>query len=88
MEADPARPAWGLSICQETGLGSGTVYPILERLVSEGWATRTEETEEHPGRPKRFFYELTAEGHRAAQQAKQTRPRFFAARGLLEGGLA
>ncbi|WP_326764355.1 PadR family transcriptional regulator [Streptomyces sp. NBC_01591] len=70
-------PAWGLKICEEAALGSGTVYPILERLTDAGWVTRTAETAEHPGRPKRYYYELTAAGLRATHAARQRRPRLF-----------
>ncbi|NUS89381.1 MAG: PadR family transcriptional regulator [Streptomyces sp.] len=53
---------WGLTICQETGLCSGTVYPILERLATAGWiGTRTEDSQ-HPDRPPRTFYHLTLRG--------------------------
>ncbi|MGW6317684.1 helix-turn-helix transcriptional regulator [Streptomyces sp. NPDC055099] len=86
MASTPAEPAWGLKICEEADLGSGTVYPILERLVDAGWITRYEETAEHPGRPKRFYYQLTAAGQRAAQQARQTKPRLFGMRTAAEGG--
>ena len=80
-------PAWGLKICEESDLGSGTVYPILERLVAAGWVTRYEETGEHPGRTKRYYYELTAVGQRAAHQARAQKPRFFG-RTATEGGTA
>ncbi|MFJ5779492.1 PadR family transcriptional regulator [Streptomyces sp. NPDC093094] len=81
-------PAWGLKICEETDLGSGTVYPILERLVDAGWATRSEETGEHPGRPKRYYYELTGAGQRAAHQARQRKPRLFGLPAAGKGGTA
>ncbi|MGW3291081.1 PadR family transcriptional regulator [Streptomyces sp. NPDC001002] len=81
-------PAWGLKICEEADLGSGTVYPILERLVDAGWATRYEETGEHPGRPKRYYYELTALGQRAACQARERKPRLFGLHAAAEGGPA
>ncbi|MFD4560116.1 PadR family transcriptional regulator [Streptomyces sp. NPDC058469] len=79
-------PAWGLKICEEADLGSGTVYPILERLVDAGWATRYEESGEHPGRPKRYYYELTAVGQQAAHQAKARKPRLFGLHSTAEGG--
>ncbi len=81
-------PAWGLKICEETDLGSGTVYPILERLVDAGWATRYAETGEHPGRPKRYYYELTAVGRYAAGRARERKPRFFGLPAAGEGGTA
>ena len=45
-------PAWALKICEEADLGSGTVHPILERLVDAGWATRYEESGKRPTRPR------------------------------------
>jgi PadR family transcriptional regulator PadR len=30
---------YGYELCKETGLTSGTVYPILHRLEQEGWVT-------------------------------------------------
>ncbi|MFF4888131.1 PadR family transcriptional regulator [Streptomyces nigra] len=80
LASTPDDPAWGLMICEEADLGSGTVYPILERLVDAGWVTRYEETGEHPGRPKRYYYELTATGQQAANEAKERKPRFFGVR--------
>ncbi|MGW2645094.1 PadR family transcriptional regulator [Streptomyces sp. NPDC001393] len=79
-------PAWGLKICEEADLGSGTVYPILERLVDAGWVTRSEEKGDHPGRPKRFYYELTAAGRHAAREAQERKPRLFGLRTVAEGG--
>ncbi|MFC0601117.1 PadR family transcriptional regulator [Streptomyces palmae] len=88
MASTPDDRAWGLKICEETELGSGTVYPILERMLDAGWITRTEETGEHPGRPKRYYYELTAAGQRAAHEARERKPRFFGLRTAAEGGSA
>jgi PadR family transcriptional regulator PadR len=85
LVATPDSPAWGLKICQEADLGSGTVYPILERLLDNGWATRSEETGAHPSRPKRAYYQLTASGLRATEQARQRRPRQFGLRPAAEG---
>ncbi|MGH1551625.1 PadR family transcriptional regulator [Streptomyces sp. L7] len=81
-------PAWGLKICEEADLGSGTVYPILERLVDAGWATRYAESGGHPGRPKRYYYELTAAGQQAAHRARERKPRLFGLLPGTEGGAA
>ncbi|MEU9454599.1 PadR family transcriptional regulator [Streptomyces sp. NPDC048277] len=88
LASTPDDPAWGLKICEEADLGSGTVYPILERLLDAGWITRSEEQGDHPGRPKRFYYELTALGQRAAHEAKERKPRFFGLHTAAEGGRA
>ncbi|MFJ9634455.1 PadR family transcriptional regulator [Streptomyces sp. NPDC101175] len=88
--ATPDRPAWGLSICQEADLGSGTVYPILDRLVSSEWITSWEEDAPHPGRPPRRYYELTSTGRKEAQEALARRAsrRRFGLRHVSEGGTA
>ncbi|MFI6896678.1 PadR family transcriptional regulator [Streptomyces sp. NPDC050256] len=88
FDATPDAPAWGLKICEEADLGSGTVYPILDRLVTAGWAVRIEEQGEHPGRPRRSYYELTVAGRTSTQQARQSRPRLFGIRPAPETGLA
>jgi DNA-binding MarR family transcriptional regulator len=36
VDAPETTPAWGLSICESTGLRSGTVYPALDRLMKAG----------------------------------------------------
>lgn len=52
-------PIWGLHIIRETGLPSGSVYPILARLEAVGMVTSEWETE--PSRPgaRRRIYRLT-----------------------------
>ena len=37
--ADPAGEHYGLQLMQQTGLASGTLYPILTRLQKAGWLT-------------------------------------------------
>lgn len=58
----------GYSLSQETGLASGTLYPILMRLEKLGWLeTRWEELTE-PGRPPRHLYRLTSDGRAWARE--------------------
>ncbi|MER5298942.1 helix-turn-helix transcriptional regulator [Streptomyces lasiicapitis] len=66
-------PAWGLSICRDADLGSGTVYPILDRLEERKWITSWNETGQHPGRPARRYYELTGLGREQASAALEAR---------------
>ncbi|MFE4874784.1 PadR family transcriptional regulator [Streptomyces sp. NPDC056682] len=85
MASTADAPAWGLSICQTAELGSGTVYPILERLVENGWITSREEAGPHPGRPARRYYELTRAGRTWTVEAFEKRGISFSpavARGL------
>ncbi|MEV6826401.1 helix-turn-helix transcriptional regulator [Amycolatopsis sp. NPDC051102] len=58
--ADPARRMYGLELCAETGLPSGTIYPILARLEKVGWlAYELEDIDPSElGRPRRRYYRL------------------------------
>ncbi|MBT2391646.1 helix-turn-helix transcriptional regulator [Streptomyces sp. ISL-1] len=73
LAATDDAPAWGLSICRDADLGSGTVYPILDRLAHRGWVESRDETDPHPGRPPRRYYELTGTGRLHAQDALRER---------------
>ncbi len=57
----PTRWRYGYELSRETGLKSGTLYPILMRLAKhELLETRWEQTEE--GVPPRHTYRLTSKG--------------------------
>jgi PadR family transcriptional regulator len=81
--SQPKRDDWfGLEICREAGLGSGTVTQILVRLDQWGWvATRWEDEDQaHAhGRPRRRFYRLNAVGQCAARELLLKRPSGLAA---------
>lgn len=63
--AAPGDEMFGLRICQQAGLGSGTVYPVLDRLERAGWIVGEWEVEQPAGRPKRRRYALTRVGEGA-----------------------
>jgi PadR family transcriptional regulator PadR len=60
--ADPDDPPWGYRLCEGAGLGSGTVYPILERLERAGWIEGRWETGTPVDRPRRRLYRITTTG--------------------------
>jgi len=63
------RP-YGLEVIELTGLPSGTVYPLLARLESEGWVTSHWETGDPGARgPRKRFYEITVDGAERARAA-------------------
>src|SRR3954468_23423815 len=62
MAAPADDPAYGLRICEETSLGPGTVYPVLERLVGYGWVETWQEPEQPSGRPRRPLFRVTRGG--------------------------
>jgi DNA-binding PadR family transcriptional regulator len=92
--ADPGQEMYGLQICTEAGLPSGTIHPILARLEGLGWLeSRWEEIDSHEeGRPRRRYYKMTEDGAELARfaLAKATTP-LTSVRGLLPrpaGGVA
>lgn len=52
----------GYDLARETGLKSGTLYPILIRLADRGLLESCWEDEQPAGRPRRHLYRLTSEG--------------------------
>ena len=62
MNAPPDAPAWGLKLCQQTGYGTSTVYPALDRLMKAGWISDYWEDPSPEDRPRRRFYEITSTG--------------------------
>jgi DNA-binding PadR family transcriptional regulator len=67
--AEPARWRHGYGIAKDTGLKSGSLYPILIRLTERGLAEARWEEEQPAGRPRRHLYRLTAGGLAQAQVA-------------------
>jgi PadR family transcriptional regulator PadR len=52
----------GYDLSKDTGLKSGTLYPLLMRLSDLGLLESRWEDPEKPGRPPRHAYRLTATG--------------------------
>ena len=57
----------GYDLSTETGLKSGTLYPILMRLERLGWLEARWEDEPAPGKPRRHLYRLTGMGAKEAE---------------------
>src|SRR2546423_12636642 len=56
------RWRYGYELGKETGLKSGSLYPILIRLADRGLLETDWENEPPRGRPPRHLYRLTAAG--------------------------
>ena len=81
----PSQWQHGYALAKQTGLKSGTLYPILIRLADRGLVEACWQDEPAPGRPRRHLYRLTAAGlasatgalasaaERAAEQAAAAR---------------
>jgi PadR family transcriptional regulator PadR len=77
LAALAARPPdWrhGYDLARETGLKSGTLYPILVRLADREIVEACWEEGEPAGRPRRHLYRLTRDGLAAATAALETMP--------------
>jgi PadR family transcriptional regulator, regulatory protein PadR len=66
---DPTAQHWGYELSRCTGVRSGVLYPILSRMLDEGWL---EDGWEEQGivskkRPPRRYYKLTGEGQRSME---------------------
>lgn len=52
----------GYDLMKETGLSSGTLYPLLMRMAEKGLIEAEWREPERPGRPARHAYRLTIAG--------------------------
>ena len=67
--AEPQAWRHGYGIAKDTGLKSGSLYPILIRLADRGLVEARWEQEQPAGRPRRHLYRLTPGGLAAARAA-------------------
>ena len=69
LAAEPSAWRHGYDLARETGLKSGTLYPILIRLADREIVQACWEEGEPAGRPRRHLYRLTSDGLAAATAA-------------------
>ena len=62
LAADPTAWLHGYLLAKQTGLASGTLYPILIRLADRRLIEARWEDEQPAGRPRRHLYRLTSDG--------------------------
>jgi DNA-binding MarR family transcriptional regulator len=65
----PSQWQHGYALAKQTGLKSGTLYPILIRLADRGMVEACWQDEPGPGLPRRHLYRLTAAGLASASVA-------------------
>jgi len=75
LASRPAEWCYGLELSAATGLKSGTLYPILIRLAERGLLESRWQPSEHPGRPPRHAYRITATGRAALAATPAPAPR-------------
>lgn len=64
LMSDPAGRHWGYELSKQSGVRSGVLYPMLTRMLDEGWVEDGWEdpTTLRDKRPPRRYYELTTDG--------------------------
>jgi len=67
---DPSTQVYGLELIDRTGLKAGALYPILNRLESDGWIRGEWEAVDETvmGRRRRRYYRLTNSSESRARQ--------------------
>lgn len=63
MDLEDDGRLWGYALSKHSGVRSGVLYPLLDRMLHEGWLD--DEWEERAAgrkRPPRRYYRLTDEG--------------------------
>jgi PadR family transcriptional regulator, regulatory protein PadR len=68
LSEQPRKWRHGYDLSRDTGLKSGTLYPILMRLCDRGHLEARWEESTEPGRPQRHMYRLTAAGGALARE--------------------
>jgi PadR family transcriptional regulator, regulatory protein PadR len=71
---EPYGRHWGYKLMRSSGVRAGVLYPMLTRMLEEGWVTdgwedRAQIAEK---RPPRRYYELTDLGRRELAAAVRT----------------
>ncbi len=85
FQQTPGAWKYGYDISKDTGLKSGSLYPILMRLAERGvLETRWEASED--GRPARHMYRLTTSGWQYIRQTLPAKPRGGRLQPALGGG--
>ena len=67
LTVQPQAWRYGYDLSKETGLKSGTLYPLLIRLADQGFLETEWREPLQPGRPPRHAYRLTGTGQALAE---------------------
>lgn len=68
---EPQTWRHGYALTKLTGLKSGTLYPLLMRLESQGFLASQWQAVQQQGRPPRHLYRLTSAGLALARERER-----------------
>jgi PadR family transcriptional regulator PadR len=71
---EPSRWHHGYALASQTGMKSGTLYPILIRLADRGLVEACWQEEPQPGRPRRHLYRVATDQLAAGTAALAAAP--------------
>jgi DNA-binding PadR family transcriptional regulator len=74
LSGRPLEWRHGYDLMKETGLFSGTLYPLLMRMSDQGLVEAEWREPAQPGRPPRHAYRLTTAGLALARSAQDVQP--------------
>jgi PadR family transcriptional regulator PadR len=73
LSDDPFGEHYGYDLSRRAHVRSGVMYPILRRMLEDGWLTDGwQDPSETNGRPPRRYYTLTDKGRRELGTALET----------------
>jgi PadR family transcriptional regulator, regulatory protein PadR len=73
MLLQPRAWQYGYELSKQTGLKSGTLYPLLIRLSDQGLLESEWQEQQRPGKPPRHAYRLTPSGLALAREVAHTK---------------
>lgn len=77
LSGQPREWRHGYDLMKDTGIASGTLYPLLMRMTEQGLLEAEWREPMQAGRPPRHAYRLTAAGISLAHSASDSSPRSF-----------
>jgi PadR family transcriptional regulator PadR len=74
LSRQPRTWQYGYELSKQTGIKSGTLYPLLIRLSDQGLLESHWQEPERPGKPPRHAYKLTPDGLALARSIPGPKP--------------
>jgi len=70
------RPVWGLALSKQLQIPTGSIYPMLDRLVEYGWLQFSWEDDAARLGPRKKLYKLSEAGAKEAKRLLTSKESF------------